>query len=43
MLLVAAGLALVVPLSGCVTFFLPPEPARTSQPTDEKVDDALAP
>ncbi len=42
-LLVAAGLALLVPLSGCVTLFIPPQPERTSQPTDEKVDDALVP
>lgn len=43
MILVAASLTLVVLLSGCVTSFLPPEPARTSQPTDEKVADALVP
>lgn len=43
MLIIAAGVALIVPLSGCVTSFLPPEPARTSQPTDEKVAPDLAP
>ncbi len=43
MILMGATLALVVPLSGCVTLFLPPEPALTSQPTGEKVDEALTP
>lgn len=43
MILAAASLALVIPLSGCVTLFLPPAPARTSQPTGEKVEEALAP
>ncbi|MBB5633554.1 pimeloyl-ACP methyl ester carboxylesterase [Cryobacterium mesophilum] len=41
--LVAACLALVVPLSGCVSAFLPPEPAKTSVPTGETVAADLQP
>ncbi len=41
--LVAVSLALVVPLSGCVTLFLPPAPATTSVPTGEKVAPELEP
>ncbi|HEY9499926.1 MAG TPA: alpha/beta hydrolase [Terrimesophilobacter sp.] len=41
--LIAACLALVVPLTGCVTLFLPPEPERTSTPTGETVAKELEP
>lgn len=41
--LLAACLALLIPLSGCVTQFLPSEPERTSQPTDENVSMELEP
>lgn len=41
--LIAACLALVVPLTGCVTLFLPPEPERTSTPTGESVAKDLEP
>jgi len=35
--LAAATLALLIPLSGCVSLFLPPAPSMTSAPTGEKV------
>src|SRR5690606_30014774 len=38
-----ACLAVTIPLTGCVTAFLPPEPDRTSQPTGEKVAPELEP
>lgn len=41
--LTAACLALLVPLSGCVTLFLPPAPSLTSTPTDEEVPEDLQP
>ncbi len=41
--LTAVCLALIVPLSGCVTLFLPPAPSLTSTPTDEKVAADLQP
>lgn len=41
--LVAATLTLVVPLSGCVSLFLPHAPSATSQPTGEKVAADLEP
>lgn len=43
-LLVASSLALTVTLSGCVSFFLPPQqPNSTSTPTKEKVSPELQP
>jgi pimeloyl-ACP methyl ester carboxylesterase len=42
-ILVAASLALVVPLTGCVTLFLPPTPEKTSKPTGEHVASELEP
>lgn len=39
----AASIALVLGLSGCVTSFLPPEPAETSKPTGETVSAELQP
>jgi pimeloyl-ACP methyl ester carboxylesterase len=39
--LVAAALALVLPLSGCLQAFLPPPVHSTSQPTGEQVDPDL--
>ncbi len=43
--LVAAALALavVLPLSGCISWFLPPTASSTSTPTGEDVPAALAP
>ena len=35
---VAAALVLVLPLTGCLEMFLPPEVRSTSTPTDEQVD-----
>lgn len=39
----AAALALAALLSGCVSWFLPPTPERTSTPTGEQVDPELQP
>ncbi|MEO7148182.1 MAG: alpha/beta hydrolase [Terrimesophilobacter sp.] len=41
--LLAGALVLVLGLSGCVTLFLPPEPAKTSTPTGENVSAELQP
>ncbi|HEY0259218.1 MAG TPA: alpha/beta hydrolase [Lacisediminihabitans sp.] len=41
--IVAATLALVVPLSGCVSSFIPKAPAATSTPVNEKVAADLKP
>lgn len=40
---VAAALALTLGLSGCVPWFMPDPPSKTSTPTGEKVDPALRP
>ena len=41
--IIAACLAFVVPLSGCVSMFLPPVPGNTSSPTGETVAAGLQP
>ena len=41
-LIAAAALALVIPLSGCVSLFLPDRESATSTPTGEKVDATVA-
>lgn len=41
--LIAVSLVLTVALSGCVSLFLPPQPAKTSTPTGERVAPELAP
>ena len=43
MALVAAALAVILPLSGCVASFLPKAPSDTSTPTKEKVASDLEP
>jgi len=40
---IALALLVALPLSGCVSWFLPPETSATSTPTDEQVDADLAP
>ena len=40
---VAVALAVVLPLSGCVSWFLPPTASSTSTPTDESVPAELEP
>ncbi|CAN5243399.1 alpha/beta hydrolase [soil metagenome] len=43
MLVTALALAVLLPLSGCVSWFLPPTANSTSTPTDEKVAPELEP
>lgn len=43
LLLVSAAVALVLPLSGCVSWFLPPTASTTSSPTGEEVSAELQP